>query len=159
MRGLHDAIFDCPIELPPLWERLDRAQAVADDSAASPALPDDDRRFLARSLRDLRSAFQRLQLPERPLHGGPHQSNLLHTAEGPRWIDFDTVCRGPAEWDLAHLPEEAAASFPEIRSDALALARRLVGAEVAVWCWHTYGRAPEVDEAAHFHLARLRSTA
>ena len=46
---------------------------------------------------------------------------------------------------------------PEARRDALAIARRLVGAEVALWCWHTYGRAPEVDAAARFHLDRLRA--
>ena len=46
-----------------------------------------------------------------------------------------------------------------VTADALAHARLLVSAEVAVWCWRTYGRAPEVDEAAHFHLGRLRTTA
>ncbi len=158
LRALHDAIAEYPFSLPPVWERLDRAQSIVDDAGSCPALPEDDRRFLADRLRDLRSGFLRLQLAERPLHGGPHLANLLRTPAGPRWIDFDTVCRGPLEWDLAHLPEAAAVSFPEARQDALALARRLVGAEVAVWCWRTYGRAPEVDEAAHFHLGRLRGS-
>jgi molybdopterin-guanine dinucleotide biosynthesis protein A len=156
LRVLHEAIADYPIALPSLWARLDRAQSVADDATTLPALGEGDRRFLARRLRQLRAAFEEFELPERPLHGGAHESNLLRTPAGPRWIDFDTACRGPAEWDLAHLPEEAARFFPEANTDALALARRLVGAEVAVWCWHTYGRAPEVDEAARFHLDRLR---
>jgi len=158
LRALHDAVADYPFALPPLWKRLDRAQSIVDDAGSCPALPEDDRRFLAARLRDLRSSFQGLQLAERPLHGGPQLANLLRTPTGPRWIDFDTVCRGPLEWDLAHLPEAAAVSFPEARKDALALARRLVGAEVAVWCWRTYGRAPEVDEAARFHLDRLRGS-
>jgi molybdopterin-guanine dinucleotide biosynthesis protein A/GNAT superfamily N-acetyltransferase len=157
LRALHDALADFPQPLPPLAERLARAQAVADDPHALGALDEDDRRFLAASLRDLRSRFEAFLLDGRPLHGGPHSSNLLHTVSGPRWIDLDTVCRGPLEWDLAHLSEPARAAFPEARPDALASARLLVSAEVAVWCWRTYGRAPEVDEAAHFHLGRLRS--
>jgi molybdopterin-guanine dinucleotide biosynthesis protein A len=156
LRALHDAIADYPVALPSLWNRLDRAQATTDDPSASPALAEEDREFLAQRLRKLRSSFQQLPLPERNLHGAPHTGNLLRTSTGPRWIDFDTVCRGPLEWDLAHLPEDAAAAFPETRRDALAIARQLVGAEVAVWCWRTYGRAPEVDEAAQFHLGRLR---
>jgi molybdopterin-guanine dinucleotide biosynthesis protein A len=156
LRAVHDAIADYPVALPSVWDRFDRAQTVADDASASPALHADDRRFLAGRLRELRAEFENLHLPEGHLHGAPHTGNLLRTPAGPRWIDFDTVCRGPVEWDLAHLPEEAAAAFPEANNAALALARKLVGAEVAVWCWRTYGRAPEVDEAAHFHLERLR---
>jgi hypothetical protein len=36
--------------------------------------------------------------------------------------------------------------------------RLLVGVEVAIWCFSPYGRAPEVGEAAHFHLARLEAS-
>jgi molybdopterin-guanine dinucleotide biosynthesis protein A/GNAT superfamily N-acetyltransferase len=156
LRALHAALADYGRELPPLRARLERAQAVADDAAAVPMLAEDDRRFVADELRELREAFAALELRERTLHGDPHSSNLLRTADGLRWVDLDTVCRGPLEWDLAHLPEAAADAFPEADRDALVLVRRLVSAEVAVWCWRTYGRAPEVDEAARFHLRRLR---
>jgi molybdopterin-guanine dinucleotide biosynthesis protein A len=159
LRALHDAIADYPHTLPSLWERLERSQEIADDATACSALREDDRRFLAYRLRDLRARFRQLRLPERPLHGGAHESNVLRTPAGPRWIDFDTVCRGPLEWDLAHLPDEAVRAFPEADAAALELGRQLVSAEVAVSCWHTYGRAPEVDDAAHFHLERLRATA
>jgi molybdopterin-guanine dinucleotide biosynthesis protein A len=158
LRALHDALADYPGSLPSLWERLEQAQRIADDAAASPALAEGDRRFLSDALRTLRRTLADFALPERALHGGPHESNLLRTPAGPRWIDLDTVCRGPLEWDLAHLPDEAAREFPDARADALAAARDLVSAEVALWCWHTYGRAPQVDEAAHFHLGRLRET-
>jgi len=156
LRALHDALADFPGALPPLREQLDRAQALADEPVALPALADEDRRLLADRLRDLRGRFGALGLAERPLHGGPHSANLLRTPRGPRWIDLDTACRGPLEWDLAHLPESAAQAFPEANPEALAVARDLLSAVVAVWCWRTYGRAPEVDEAARFHLRRLR---
>ena len=142
--------------LPPLARRLDRTEALVADSGTVPALPEDDRRFLATALRDLRRRFEAFGLRERALHGGPHSGNLLRSRDGLRWIDLDTACRGPAEWDLAFLPDAAAPLFPELDDDALEVARLLVSACVAVWCWAQLGRAPEVDEAAHFHLRRLR---
>jgi molybdopterin-guanine dinucleotide biosynthesis protein A len=157
LRSLHAALADYPSSLPTLWSRLERAQSAVADARSCPRLPEDDRRFLAARVEALSSAFRAMKLPERPIHGGPHLANLLQTPIGPRWIDFDTVCLGPLEWDLAHLPEAAAASYPDASREALSLARELVSAEVAVWCWCTYGRAPEVDEAARFHLARSRA--
>ena len=38
-----------------------------------------------------------------PLHGDAHPGNLHPTRDGLVWIDFEDVCRGPAEWDLALL--------------------------------------------------------
>ena len=62
----------------------------------------------------------------------------------------------PLEWDLAHVGAEAAEVFPEADADLVVTMRKLVGAEVAIWCWHTYGRAPAVNEAANHHLEALR---
>lgn len=156
LRAFHTVVADYDRPLPRLDERHERALAVA----RSLDLPGaDDRALLGSTLERLCVAFAETARDERVLHGGPHESNLLRTSEGPRWIDLDTVCRGPLEWDLAHLPAEAAAVFPEADPASLELARDLVSAEVAVWCWHSYGRAPEVDEAAHFHLDRVRLAA
>lgn len=38
-----------------------------------------------------------------PLHGDAHPGNLLHTARGPVWTDFEDAWRGPIGWDLACL--------------------------------------------------------
>jgi aminoglycoside/choline kinase family phosphotransferase len=61
-------------------------------------------------------------------------TNLLSTGAGPRWNDFEDVCRGPLEWDVVGLVEDAR----DRRGDAFA-------AEVLT----AYGR--DVDPA----LARL----
>jgi streptomycin 6-kinase len=37
------------------------------------------------------------------LHGDAHPGNLLHTARGPVWFDFEDTWRGPVAWDLACL--------------------------------------------------------
>jgi molybdopterin-guanine dinucleotide biosynthesis protein A len=151
LRELHEALAAVATPLPPLAATLDRAEALE-----LPALEEDDRRFLATALRELRRRLDAFRLPERALHGGPHDANLLRTRDGLRWIDLDSACRGPLEWDAAFLTPEAAALFPELDPEALEVASRLVSACVATWCWVQPGRAPEVDEAARFHLRRLR---
>jgi molybdopterin-guanine dinucleotide biosynthesis protein A len=148
LRALHETL---PARLPSLATTLERAAALD-----LPSLAEDDRRFLAAALRDLRRGLEAFHLPERPLHGGPHGANLVRTRDGVRWIDLDAACRGPLEWDAAYLPPEAASLFPELHAEALEVARLLVRACVATWCWAQYGRAPEVDEAAHLHLRGLR---
>jgi phosphotransferase family enzyme len=41
------------------------------------------------------------------LHGDAHLFNVLGTPGGPLWHDFETACRGPREYDLAALAENA----------------------------------------------------
>lgn len=57
---------------------------------------------------------QALSWPRRPLHGDAHTGNLLLTDAGPLWTDFEDVCVGPVEWDLASLTltDEAVAAYP-----------------------------------------------
>lgn len=153
---LHRALVDFSGDLPPLSDRFDRAAAVISIPSAVPRLAPSDRAFLAERFLALRVEAESAGRSRRVLHGGPHTANLLATREGPRWIDFDTACRGPLEWDLAHLGDAAVAFFPEADAHLLGTMRKLVSADVAIWCWHTYGRAPEVDEAAHHHLEALK---
>ena len=55
-----------------------------------------------------------LTWPRRTLHGDAHTGNVLNTSSGPRWIDLEDVCAGPAEWDLASrtLTDEYVDSYP-----------------------------------------------
>lgn len=39
--------------------------------------------------------------PAQPLHGDAHARNVLVTARGPVWNDFEDTWRGPVGWDLA----------------------------------------------------------
>jgi len=54
-----------------------------------------------------------LSWPRRPLHGDAHPGNVLLTADGPRWTDFEDTCVGPIEWDLAsrQVGEEAIGAY------------------------------------------------
>jgi aminoglycoside/choline kinase family phosphotransferase len=39
--------------------------------------------------------------------GDASLSNLLAAADGPRWNDFEDVCVGPVEWDVAGVSSDA----------------------------------------------------
>lgn len=89
---LHRALATCPVDLPPLVGPLtDIATALA--SSSDPTLH--------------RAAAELVPLalswPRRPLHGDAHTGNVMMTADGPTWADFEDVCVGPVEWDLASL--------------------------------------------------------
>ena len=97
---LHTALRDCPLELPRLSpiaedlraaiDALDRTDDVTDVRAAHVA-------FVAR----LEAALEVARVPEQVLHGDCHPRNLLVTATGLVWNDFEDTCRGPVEWDQA----------------------------------------------------------
>ena len=53
--------------------------------------------------RDLEPLWETPRGELRPLHGDAHPGNLIVTKAGPVWLDFEDVCSGPVEWDLALL--------------------------------------------------------
>jgi Ser/Thr protein kinase RdoA (MazF antagonist) len=93
LSDLHSALRDYPGELP-VNGPLDEIRRILD------ALVDPDPR--------LRPEAERLAgtLPDGPvqaLHGDAHAGNVIATAEGLCWLDFEDTWRGPLGWDLATL--------------------------------------------------------
>jgi hypothetical protein len=75
----------------------------------------------------------------------------------PRFIDFETVCQGPLEWDLAHLEAGVAAHYPPpVSEDALKACGLLVSAKTAAWCWHSIHAGPDMRFHANLHLQSVR---
>ena len=93
---------------------------------------------------------------EHRLHGEPHDGNRLVTTAGIRWIDFESCCKGPLEWDLAFLQSEFDAELGDVDYDLLAQLRRLNSARVATWCL-AESRFPTMRLYGEGHLALLRS--
>ena len=79
-------------------------------------------------------------LEEQPLHGDASLSALLSTSSGPRWNDFEDVCVGTVEWDVAGVLSDARAAHGDAFS-----------AEVLV----AYGR--ECDPAALERLDQVHA--
>ncbi|MGW4486515.1 phosphotransferase [Amycolatopsis sp. NPDC004368] len=101
---VHRALLAYPGELPhrgpvdELLGALDRHGATMD--GAAPALRAEALR-LAAALPDSTQA----------LHGDAHPGNVIATAQGPCWLDFEDTWRGPLAWDLAILAKQGGPGF------------------------------------------------
>lgn len=107
---LHAALADYPGEVP------DLVPAVVNPAAWLPLLDRAGAALTAADVELLHAAAERI-VPYlcglgavRPLHGDLHPGNLLPTSAGTLWIDFEDVCRGPIEWDLAAIVDTTAVS-------------------------------------------------
>jgi len=161
LRELHSALdlVDVGIVDAPdfLWG-LDLAAATLATDTAMASMQEADRAFLRSTYPKLlaRTRDRVSGVPGRLLHGEPHGGNVLVTSEGPTFLDFEGVCVGPLEWDLASVDPAVAAAYPaSIDSELLALLNLINRARVAVWCWAGADRGDMRWHAEH-HLAYLK---
>jgi hypothetical protein len=84
--GTVGAVFSFTVELDDAGRFLEPAR--------SPALSEDDRRFLQGVRKQLVEPLARLNTPVRPLHGSPHEGNWLVAHGRPLLLDFETACVG-----------------------------------------------------------------
>ncbi|MFE6968542.1 phosphotransferase enzyme family protein [Isoptericola sp. NPDC057653] len=127
---------------PRFTDRIAEAERVVAEPELSPGLPDDERAFLGGRLRRLHEAVEGTGR-EQLLHGEPHPGNLLSTHDGPLFIDLETCCRGPVEFDLAHVPTRVAEHYPGVDRELLDRCRELVLAMVAAWRWEKGDQFPD----------------
>ncbi|MBA8792954.1 aminoglycoside phosphotransferase (APT) family kinase protein [Friedmanniella endophytica] len=153
---LHAGMRTLALPVPRWTDRVGEALTVIESPAESPALTDDDRTFLAGRMARLRAAVEQRGAPEQLLHGEPHRGNVLRTADGPRFIDFETLCVGPVAFDLAHVPDAACAHYPGLDPSLLAHCRQLVLAVVAAWRWQRGDAFPDRERWAHTFVRTLR---
>jgi Ser/Thr protein kinase RdoA (MazF antagonist) len=152
---LHDALAETTHPLPSFRSSLMRARSALDDDSSVAALLPADRAFLRDAFDEALSVLGDRTTSEYRLHGEPHEGNRLVTSAGLRWIDFESCCVGPLEWDLAFQPREVDAHLIDIDHELLALLRRLNSARVATWCL-AQSRFPGMRRHGELHLAFLR---
>ncbi|HVH22634.1 MAG TPA: phosphotransferase [Pseudonocardia sp.] len=104
---LHATLREYPGPLPSLAPLLDLPGWLAQLEAADHPVASADRTRLQRAVERLHPILQP-DAADRPLHGDVHPGNLLATRNGLLWNDFEEVCRGPLEWDLATMGDEQA---------------------------------------------------
>ncbi len=156
LAALHAALARIRTKLPSFRAELMRARTALDDDTFMAALAPADRSFL-RAVYDAGLAdLDGVDLDRQRLHGEPHDGNRVLTAQGVRWIDFESCCVGPLEWDLAFQSAEVTATFSDVDRDLLRRLRRLNSARVATWCWGT-ARFPEMGRHGELHLHALRT--
>src|SRR4029077_5476549 len=119
----------------------------------TPDLRAADRDLLTSTLRRLSTAISERGTAEQLLHGEPHLGNVLRTRKGLRFIDFETCCRGPVEFDIAHalLPSEDGRTLaaedllehaPEADRDVIEQCRMLIWAMITTWRWRRDDQLP-----------------
>ncbi len=156
---LHAGMRTLDVATPHFTDRVAEAQELVDSRHRTPALADADRELLSTTLRSRRRAISDRDAPEQLLHGEPHPGNVLSTKNGLLFIDLETCCRGPVEFDLAHVPEEVSERYPDADQELLDECRILVLAMVAAWRWDADDRFPNGRRAARALTSALRAGA
>ena len=157
LHRLHLGLRGLDVPVPHFTHRVEQAQRLVADPGRTPELTAADRDLLARTLDDTTRTILAASRPDQPLHGEPHPGNVLATPEGPLFIDFETCCRGPVEFDLAHAPEDVACHYPGADADVLRQCRLLVLAMITTWRWDRDDQLPDGRRLGTEWLARLRA--
>ena len=130
---LHAGMRTVDVSTPHYTDRVDEAEDLVASRERSPTLTGSDRELLLNTFRQLAPTRARRGAAEQLIHGEPHPGNVLHTLDGPLFIDLETCCRGPVEFDLAHVPASVSERYPDLDRALLGDCRRLVLAMVAAW--------------------------
>ena len=157
LKEFHTAFANYPGELKSFTEKYGECYSLLESDQLSPELSTADRQFLGHLYHHLCARLQIFDYECVPVHEEIHSGNILWTGTKPLLIDFESCCLAPHEIDFLSFSEEhlsAPLNLDERLMDILGLFKSFC---VTVWCWSRPDRAPEVREAAEYHLSRLRS--
>ena len=155
LQQVYAGLASSPTPLPSFLVAVEAARHALDDDERMIRMCDDDRSFLIRAFSALLTDARERTWESRALHGEPHEGNRITTTRGVRWIDFESVCAGPLEWDLASTSPQIARCFLEADPSTLERLRLLRSAFVATWCWADADH-PDMHAHAIHHLEVLR---
>ena len=162
LQRLHAAYAEISGELhanlPSYMAELDAVSDLLRDAGRLAELPDADRHVLRDAFDHLRTRMRVLSpgAAHVVIHGSPHPFNILIVDGEPRFIDFETTCFGPLEWDLAHTAPDTEAHYAGVvNAQLLRLCRDMVSVKTAAWCWADVNRG-DLRYHAEVHLARVK---
>jgi len=156
LERLHASMRQIDIAAPHFSDRVADAARLVASRHDTPALADGDRDLLSDALRSLTRSIGTRGAAEQLLHGEPHPGNVLGAKNGPVFIDFETCCRGPVEFDIAHVPDAVSERYPNVDRRLLADCRALTLAMVATWRWRRDDEHPNGRQAGLELLGALR---
>jgi Ser/Thr protein kinase RdoA (MazF antagonist) len=156
LKRLHVGMRQVDIATPHFTDRVAEAQWLVENRDHTPDLPDADRELLSNTLRSLRRGIADRGAREQLLHGEPHPGNVLKTKKGLLLADLETCCRGPVEFDIAHVPDEVSEHYGDADQDLLRECRILMLAMVAAWRWDRDDQFPNGRLAAVELLSEMR---
>jgi hypothetical protein len=154
---LHAGMRQIDVSTAHFIDRVREARELVENPARTPELADADRSLLLDTFSKAMGSIAGRGAEEQMLHGEPHPGNVLNTTIGPLFIDLETCCRGPVEFDLAHVPEDVSQRYPNVDQPLLQDCRVLVLAMVTAWRFEPGDRLPSGRQAARELLAALRA--
>ena len=157
LEWLHAGMRQIDVTAPHFTDRIAQAQSLVGNRVHTPELPDTERELLSKTLRNLRHAVERRGTGEQLLHGEPHPGNVLRTKRGLLFVDLETCCRGPVEFDIAHAPQEVGEYYPAANQDLLRDCRILVLAMIATWRWDRDDQLPNGRQLGAEWLSQIRA--
>ena len=157
LERLHAGMRQIDVSAPHFTDRVAEAQWLVDNRAHTPSLADADRELISNTLRSLRRAVVDRGADEQLLHGEPHPGNLLRTRNGLLFVDLETCCRGPVEFDIAHAPVEVSEHYRAADQDLLRECRVLVLAMIATWRWDRDDQFPNGRQLGTEWLSQIRA--
>jgi Ser/Thr protein kinase RdoA (MazF antagonist) len=156
LERLHSGMRQIDLPTPHFTDRVAEAEHVVESREDSPTLVDADRELLTNTLGSLKRAVGDRGAAEQLLHGEPHPWNMLGTTNELVFIDLETGCRGPVEFDVAHVPEEVSEHYPGVDQELLRECRGLILAMVAAWRWRRDDHHPNGRREAQEFLDAVR---
>lgn len=160
--GLRDAEVS-GVAVPHFLDRVDDAQRLIDDPTNNAGITGDDRALLGATLGTMRRAIVERETPEQLLHGEPHPGNLLRTGVGVLFVDLETCCRGPVEFDIAHAfiegdgpPMDVAAHYPGADATLVQDCWTLMLAMIVAWRCEPGDDLPDGASRAKDWIRQLR---
>jgi Ser/Thr protein kinase RdoA (MazF antagonist) len=154
---LHAGLQDADLRTPHFMDRVREAELLVESVQRTPEFSETDRDLLTATFATVTRAIRERGAAEQLLHGEPHPGNVLNTRNGPLFIDLETCCRGPVEFDLAHVPVEVSERYPDVDEALLRQCRILVLAMVAAWRLDPGDRFPSGREALRELLMALKA--
>ena len=153
---LHDAMRRADLHAQHFTDRVAEAQWLVSHHDRTPELTSADRELLSGALATLTGTISQRNAYEQWLHGEPHPGNLLRSNDGLVFIDWESCCLGPVEFDVAHAPNEVGDHYPDLDPDLLRMCRILVLAMITTWRWDREDQLPNGRALGIEWLGRLR---
>lgn len=157
LKRLHTGMRAIDLPAPHFTDRVAEAQRLLGNHADTPELGDVDRELLSTTLRTLGWEIKQQSTAEQLLHGEPHPGNLLGTKHGLLFVDLETCCRGPVEFDIAHAPEEVSEHYTDADQNLLRKCQILMLAMVATWRWDRDDQLPNGRQMGIEFLSQMRA--
>lgn len=164
LREVHDLLAAAPAHGLEHFAWLDEIETLVGLLGLSP----EERSLFREGLDASRARVEGLDVALQPIHGDAHRGNVLRGPAGPLWSDFENLCLGPRELDLActeirarsrgreREDDELLAGYGDFDAELVSLLIPAHALFLAAWTFELAERTPAVRPQAVERLGWVR---